>query len=158
MSHPCDPIDPRDAAELRRSLAAAPDEHVTPAAEMSRDEALLRLADNLPADAFASIHLAEVALANQDVAADLRAGRPARFFREWSVLITAPGYSHNHAGDQLGPVVEQALKDYADWRATRDAQEWARTAIPDAPPKPPKLRAPGTAEAQRDEQRGKDVG
>ena len=171
MPHP-DPIEPLDAAELRRELAAAPDEHAcdTSAVDMTRDEALLRLADLLPDEAFASVHLVEVALTNRDVADRIRSGRPARFHREWTVLITAPGYSHNHAGDQLGPVVEQALADYLDWRAARDAQEWARTAVPDTfpeptPPaaaapaseKPPKLAAPGTAERRQDE-RDKDAG
>ena len=155
MPHP-EPIDPHEAAEVRRALASAPEEHGanTGGADMTRDEALVRLADLLGDDAFASVHLAEVALTNRDVAADVRAGKPARVFREWTVLITAPGYSHNHAGDRLGPVVEQALKDYFDTRAARDAEEWVRTAIPD---KPPKLAAPGTAERRQDE-RGKDVG
>src|SRR5688572_20514417 len=102
MPHP-EPIDPHEAAEVRRALASAPEEHGanTGGADMTRDEALVRLADLLGDDAFASVHLAEVALTNRDVAADVRAGKPARVFREWTVLITAPGYSHNHAGDRL---------------------------------------------------------
>jgi hypothetical protein len=158
MSDPLNhPIDPEDAAELRRSLAesdSSADDRAAhaPPPDMSRDEALLRLADRLSPEAFASIHLAEVAIANRDVAADLRGGKPAKVWREWSILITAPGYSHNHAGDQLAPVVEQALADYLDWRAARDAQEWARTAIPDQP-KPPKLVAPTSADQQQQKKR-----
>jgi hypothetical protein len=161
------PIDPEEAAELRKSLAEAvgadeeravdeADGIASPGAAMTRDQAILRLADRLPENAFASIHLSEVALATRDAAADLRAGKAARFSREWSVLITAPGYQHNHAGDELGPVVEQALADYLDWRQEADAREWARSAVPDfaapgsaaaADTRPPKLLAPGTADA-----------
>lgn len=151
VGSPHNPIDPEEAIELRRSLVSESGEHAEP--DMTRDEALLRLADRLGDDAFASVHLAEVALTNRDVAADLRAGKPARFFREWTVLITAPGYSHNHAGDRLAPVVEQALSDYLSFRAARDAEQWAREAIPD---KPPKLVAPGTAE-ERQQGREKDA-
>lgn len=159
-------------AEARASLTS--DEVVADLPPMTRDQAILRLADRLPENAFASIHLSEVALATRDAAADLRAGKPARFSREWSVLITAPGYQHNHAGDDLGPVVEQALADYLDWRQQADAQDWARSAVPDvattssaaaaassatADTKPPKLLAPGTADAAAERQRReKDAG
>lgn len=125
---------------------------------MSREEALLRLGTELPEDAFASIHLSEVALANRDVAEDIRAGGAARVHREWSVLITAPGFQRNHAGDELGAVVEQALADYFDHRTARDAEEWARSAVPD---RPPRLTAPTTAEEEqrrRDEKRGRGKG
>jgi hypothetical protein len=155
-------MDPEEAAELRKSLVAAAgdDEHaLAPTGiAMTRDEAILRLADRLPENAFASVHLSEVALATRDAAADLRAGKAARFSREWSVLITAPGYQHNHAGDDLGAVVEQALAEYVYWRQARDADEWARSAIPEKPPKPPKLLAPGTAEEERERGREKDAG
>src|SRR3954468_23099883 len=101
-------INGEDAAELKRSLsadeAADPSADAAPqppAADIARDDALLRLADRLPENASASVHLQEVALASRDVAADLRAGKPARFFREWTVLITAPGYQQSHPGVQL---------------------------------------------------------
>jgi hypothetical protein len=163
--------DSDESAALRRWLASAEAEEQQQqvAPDMPREEALLRLADRLPDDAFASIHLAEVALTNRDVAADIRAGRPARVSREWSVLITAPGYSHAHGGDQLAAVVEQALADYHDFRAHRDAEDWARAAVPDqstaaaavtSPEKPPKLVAPGTAQERQQQQhdREKDAG
>src|SRR3954447_218357 len=115
------PINGEDAVELKRSLAsdaladasanAAPQPR---AADITRDDALLRLADRMPEDASASVHLQEVALANRDVAADLRAGKPARAFREWTVLITAPGYQASSAGPQLAGVVERALGAYFD--------------------------------------------
>ena len=134
---------------------------------MTRDEALIKLGTELPEEAFASIHLAEVALANRDVADDLRAGKPARVFAEWSVLITAPGFSHSFAGDELGAVVAQALEEFSADRAARDAEEWARAAFPDAKPavepdaaKPPRLTAPTSAEEERRRRRehGKDAG
>jgi hypothetical protein len=155
MPHPGDNPTPEERAELRRLLAEAPEEHPDAApADMTRDEALVRLAEQLGDDGFASLHLAEVAITNLGVATDIRAGRPARVHREWSVLITAPGYAHSHAADQFGPVVEQALADYFASRAARDAKEWARDAIPD---KPPKLAASGTAERGKDKP-SKDVG
>lgn len=117
---------------------------------MTRQEALLRLGTELPDDAFASVHLSEVALTNRDVAEDLRAGRPARVHSEWSVLITAPGFQRNHAGSELGPVVEQALADFFDHRAARDVEEWARSAVPD---RPPRLTAPTTAEEEQQRRR-----
>ena len=113
---------------------------------MTRDEALLRLGTELPDDAFASVHLSEVALANRDVAADLRGGTAPRVHSEWSVLITAPGYQRNHAGDSLAPVVEQALAEFAEHRSRRNAREWAEAAVPD---QPPRLTAPTTAEDAR---------
>ena len=169
------PINGEDAAELRRLRASESDEDVAAAdvtqqpdqppppaplpADVALDEALLRLADRLPEDASASVHLQEVALANHDVAADLRAGKPPRVFREWRVLITAPGYQESHPGEHLGEVVERALGEYLDRKAAEDAQDWARGLIPDPNAKPPKLTAPGTAEArqQRDEHT-KDAG
>jgi hypothetical protein len=156
------PINGEEAAELKRLRASEPDAGdaaeaaapLPPPAEITRDDALLRLADRLPEGVSASVHLQEVALANRDVAADLRAGKPARFFREWTVLITAPGYQQSHPGAQLAEVVERALAEYFDWRADEDAEDWARAAIPDET-KPPKLSAPGTADA-RQQQRQRD--
>jgi hypothetical protein len=173
------PLNHSDDLELRAEARASlgSDERAADLPAMTREQAILRLADRLPENAFASIHLSEVALATRDAAADLRAGKAARFSREWSVLITAPGYQHNHAGDELGPVVEQALADYLDWRQEADAREWARSAVPDsattdsalpnaATPdtRPPKLLAPGTADAaaaaaaERQRGREKDAG
>ena len=74
-------------------------------------------------------------------------------YREWGVLVTGEGYSRYHGGRELGALVELALQEFYEWQEHRDAVEWARDAIPD---KPPKLRAPGTADEQR--QPGRDVG
>ena len=128
-------------------------EVTSPTPPMTRDQALLTLGRELPDGAFASVHPSEVALANRDVAADLSAGRVARVHREWSVLVTAPGYQRNHAGDELRPVVEQALADFAMHRTAREAADWVAAAVPD---KPPRLTAPTTAESAH--VRGRDKG
>ena len=121
---------------------------------MTRDQALIRLGTALPEEAFASLHFTEVATAGRLVAEDIRAGRPARVWVEWKVLITAPGFSHAFSGDELGPVVEQAIAEYFAARDAREAEEWAKSAIPD---KPPRLTPPTTAEVDR-RQREKDAG
>ena len=63
MPHPGDNPTPDERAELRRLLAEAPEADPIPApVDMTRDEALVRLADQLGDDGFASVHLAEVAI------------------------------------------------------------------------------------------------
>jgi hypothetical protein len=144
--------DPERLAEARASLSSEDRGANLPG--LTREQALLRLGEQLPPGAFGTVRLTEVAQTASNLVADLRAGHPARFYAEWSVTIVAPGYSQDHAGDELGPVVEQALADYQGWKQAREAEEWARNAVPD---KPPKLLAPGTAEAER-ERREKDAG
>ena len=121
---------------------------------MSWEAALRRLGEQLPEEAFATVRLGEVAVADRLTTDDLRAGRPARVTSEWAVTVTAPGYNATHGGDELAPVVEQALADFRRHREGRDAEAWARDAVPD---KPPRLTAPSTAESKR-QQRGKDAG
>jgi hypothetical protein len=141
-------MDPQERAELRQSLAEADLQPAPPI--MTREQALFRLAEQLPDRAFATVRLTEVAQTASNPLDDLRAGKPARFYSEWSVTILAPGYSRDHAGDALEPVVEQALTDYLRWEQAREAEEWARSALPD---KPPKLLAPGTADDRQPRER-----
>lgn len=151
---PCSFGGEAQAAAVWRPDPPTAAEQQPPPPAMPLDEALIRLGTELPEEAFASVHRSDVALANRDVAEDLRQGTPARVHTEWSVLVTAPGFSHSFAGDALRPVVEQAIREYFAARDEREAEEWSKTAIPDTPPR---LAAPTTAEEQRT-RREKDVG